>query len=316
MFPKLQLPPDILDCGLSLASGPSYDDYDLSMIPEHHPNVYGCGLVFKRRWPGNYIVTDYCRWRRAVVSYGFPSGLTVWALRGATLDKFAIAPSAHRPANVREIPELPDGVVSASIVTTHAALSQHKKVYLLGIDGGHCADGTPRRRRHGIDFGEAVDSVPFEEADRLTNSIVFPLLILVSKRIWDTTRLVNLSTTSLLWSHLPVSHYSLAQPYGRIDRYARLMVVYVDRYHQQCIKGLTVKRTIVWFRSFQATQAALGSRIPNTPTMIVSTREAYDRVVTELSSSEVIHGASLSLDVRSQFTHIIKIGARKISGGP
>jgi len=313
MFPKLRLPPDILDCGFSLTTGPSFDDFNLNAIPANHPNVYGCGLIYRWRWTANYIVSDFTRWMHYAVPFGFPVGLTVWA-RGAALDKLIKLPSHQRPAKIREIQHLPGGISSTSHLATHAALQNHDKVYVLGVDGGHSCNWTPRLRRHATVFVEPWDILTLEQASRATIAVLMPMMAMFEKGDWDADKIVNLSTTSCTYHYLSTSDYCLSQPYGKIDRYSKLMVVYVEQFDPRYPRGLTLPRAVRFIRRFQEVQAA--GPMPQTPLAIVSTPEAYQNVLAKLEDKEVIHCRDITPAVRCQFTHIVAMGSSRFAMMP
>lgn len=313
MFPKLKLPADVLDCGLSLATGPSFDDFDLSALPPNHPNVWGCGLIYRWRWPANYVVSDFTRWMHYAVPFGFPTGLTVWA-RGKALDRLIKLPSASRPAKILEIENLPGGIASVSHLATHAALSRHKRVYVLGVDGGNSCDWTPRQRRHATPFVEPWDILSLEQASRATIGVLMPLLAMLEKGDWDASRIVNLSTTSCNFHFLSTSRECLDQPWGAYDRYSKLMVVYIGEFDPKYPRGLTVGRAVRFMRRFQEVQKA--GPMPQTPMVILATPEVYRDALCQLDSKEVLNCREITPAVRCQFTHIIGMGSARYAQMP
>jgi len=305
LFPKLKLPSDVNDCGLVLATGPSFDDFDLDDVRMDSPNVFGCGTTYKWKWPKNYIVTDVSTWRGGVVPYGFPADLTVWA-RPPTIELLNKLPSAHRPACIREIPGL-DGWNDQPTAATalHAASSRCDKVYVLGMDGGHSWDWTPRRRTHGIRFTEPTDLIGIEFSVATTFKTVVPFLEMRKRGAWDKCKIVNLSTTSCFCNILEYSEEARSQRFGNFDRYSRLFVAYVGK-HSRVGTGMPLELAIALLR--EVLNAPHAKHLPRTPLAVAANVDDYGEITKALDTDEILRIPRVNARVKCQFTHVVPIG--------
>jgi len=307
LFPQLALPSDIAECGLAVATGPSFDDYRLDDLPEDAPNLFGCGKIYNWRWPKNYIATDFTTFQQFAIPFGLPSGLTVWS-HGGILDKLTKLPSAHRPTYIKEIPDLDKtaGTFATANITAYVASCMFPKTYVLGMDAGHSWDWVPHRRAHGLAFTEPWDDIGIENAISLTLSTLSPFLLMEGAGAWVGKRLVNLSTTSVMVNYLENSEECRAQPWGRFDRYTRLMVVFVGNYHPHR-SGVTVEHAVRFIHGFQQQCAAASS--PRTPIGLVCKPDLYREVISRLEDKEVLFlRRAVTPFVKSQFTHVVGIG--------
>jgi hypothetical protein len=305
LFPKLKLPSDVNDCGLVLATGPSFDDFDLDGVRMDSPNVFGCGAIYRWKWPKNYIVTDVAIWEARAVPHGFPSGLTVWA-RPPAIERLNKLPSAHRPACIREIPGLEgwnDQPTAATAIL--AASNRCDKVYVLGMDAGHSWDWTPRRRTHGMLFTEANDLAGIEFSVGTTFKTVVPFLEMRKRGAWDKCKVVNLSTTSYFCNILEHSEEARRQRFGNVDRYSRLFVAYVGK-HSKVGFGMPLELGIELLR--ECVCAPRAKHLPGMPLAVVANSDDYSAITKSLDTDEILRISRVHTRVKSHFTHVVPIG--------
>jgi len=301
MFPALDLPhPESENEALVLASGPSYDDYDLRnepgmLTPRSRYATYGCGLMYLDFWPKNYVVGDWTRWKKVLDEQPWPDHpVTIWSFSDCL--EYVTKNKDRMPEymTIKEIPERPPWLCSTGILAIHTAQLHHSRTLVLGIDGGHCVNGTPRRRCHAPRFIEPWDNIWEEQTQNLTQDITCVAASLCSS--WN--NVYNISTTSCLHNVLPT--LGTKEKYNNYDRYGNAIFFFttpggVDP-HFPCIYAMR-------FRKNES-----GPRVP----ILAVGPCPFPEYVNEgkLKEDDVLVLDNAWNTMRCQFTHTLIIGDR------
>ena len=226
LYPKLKLPEMSSEDALVIGSGPSFDDFRLSELKACPATKYGCGQVFQFLHLDHYFLIDYhvanlegCYLDETIDI----STNTIWTLR--EIEKLcsnrSYGPKMKSLGKDFWISAKGPLATAGSVALNFAIRQNHRRIFLLGIDGCLNKSGVVAKKSHANNMSYKWNEPrPVADTDMKYFKEIFE-----AKKLFD--NLVNLSTCSNFIEILGVSPEVENQKFGIIDKQ---IIINIDDY--------------------------------------------------------------------------------------
>jgi len=240
LYPKLKLPEMTAEDALVIGSGPSFDDFEISEIQNCQATKYGSGQIYQSVNLDYYFLIDHG------VPYldktkDIPTSAEIWTTR--PIYDCTKGYPYHARMNI-VTPDL--HYSSAGTVALHFAIKQqHRRVFILGIDGEFDKNGDLRTETHAkkMKHGQTPEYGYQFSSAKLTDHKIYSMpvhvttifghneIMLAKELLGD--KLINLSTCSNYINFLGVSQEVDEQKFGHIDKHSSLIAIQILRWCQR-----------------------------------------------------------------------------------